>query len=180
MAKQGLQEQIVKKLETLEGIAADYSDVAGSFADAIKNDVCGISAKKLKEHFIQMAQADRLLTIGFVGRVKAGKSSLQNALFFGGKDVLPKAATPMTASLTIMQRGDAFKATVDCYTAEDADLIKRKHDRYEVDRQDVEAEVRSDLKKKADRMKKPLNEDAVKRQTEARMKKDPNAAMYDH
>lgn len=174
------QELIVKKLEMLEGIAAKYDDVIGSIADGIKGDTCDISAKELGEHFQQMAQEGRLLTIGFVGRVKAGKSSLQNALFFGGKDVLPKAATPMTASLTIMQRGEAFKAAVDCYTAEDAAVIKRKHDRYELDRQDVEAEVRAAQEKAAKRAGKPVNEDAIRRQTDAKMKDNPNVAMYDH
>ncbi|WP_249963303.1 dynamin family protein [Histophilus somni] len=52
----------------------------------------------------------KLLRIGIVGRVKAGKSSLLNALVFDGEDVLPKAATPMTAALTIMKYNQAGNA----------------------------------------------------------------------
>ena len=53
-----------------------------------------------------MAREGRNLRVGIIGRVKAGKSSLLNALMFAGNDVLPKAATPMTASLTILRYTD--------------------------------------------------------------------------
>ncbi len=44
-----------------------------------------------------------ILKIGVVGQVKAGKSSFLNSLFFEGETVLPKASTPMTAGLTILE-----------------------------------------------------------------------------
>jgi len=47
-----------------------------------------------------MKKEGRNLKIGIVGEVKAGKSSFLNALVFKGDEVLPKAATPMTAALT--------------------------------------------------------------------------------
>lgn len=43
---------------------------------------------------------NRLLRVGVIGSVKAGKSTFLNALLFDGEPILPKAATPMTASLT--------------------------------------------------------------------------------
>ena len=45
-----------------------------------------------------------LLTIGIVGQMKVGKSSFLNAFLFKGEPVLPKAATPMTAGLTIIEK----------------------------------------------------------------------------
>ena len=48
----------------------------------------------------QSQQKSRLLQIGIIGAVKAGKSSFLNALLFDGEEILPKAATPMTAALT--------------------------------------------------------------------------------
>lgn len=52
-----------------------------------------------------LEREDRDLTIAIVGRVKSGKSSLLNALFFDGRSVLPQAATPMTAALTFLKLG---------------------------------------------------------------------------
>ena len=49
------------------------------------------------------------LKLGIVGRVKAGKSSFLNSLLFNGRDVLPKAATPMTAALTKISYSESEK-----------------------------------------------------------------------
>jgi hypothetical protein len=57
----------------------------------------------------------RLLRIGIVGEVKSGKSSFMNALIFDGKEVLPKAATPMTAALTVVSFDEKQKAKVYFY-----------------------------------------------------------------
>ena len=62
---------------------------------------------------------DRLLRLGVVGQVKAGKSSLLNLLLFDGKEVLPKAATPMTASLTHITKSDHDEVEVEYYTKKD-------------------------------------------------------------
>lgn len=59
------------------------------------------------------AEQGRVLRIGIIGRVKAGKSSMLNALLFNGNDILPKAATPMTAALTIMEYSENVSAEVD-------------------------------------------------------------------
>lgn len=74
---------------------------------------------------------DRLMNIGIVGRVKAGKSSLLNALFFDGKNILPSAATPMTAALTTLTYGESFQASVDFYNASDIANIATKHREYQ-------------------------------------------------
>jgi len=71
-----------------------------------------------------MAKEDRLLQIGVVGRVKAGKSSLLNALVFDGHNILPKAATPMTAALTTITYGEQFSAEVEFYSETDIDNIR--------------------------------------------------------
>ncbi len=63
--------------------------------------------------------------------MKAGKSSLLNALIFEGKDVLPKAATPMTASLTILKYAQSLSAEAQFYNERDIEELKRDHERYE-------------------------------------------------
>ncbi|GHQ01242.1 hypothetical protein JP0054_13950 [Helicobacter pylori] len=74
---------------------------------------------------------ERGLKFGIIGRVKAGKSSLLNALIFEGKDVLPKAATPMTASLTILKYAQNLSTQVEFYSQKDILELKNEHERYE-------------------------------------------------
>lgn len=94
-----------------------------------------------KEHAIDKSEAwqrvldsyadqSRMLKIGIIGRVKAGKSSLLNALLFNGENILPKAATPMTAALTIMQYGDSVRAEVDFFSQQDIEEIQKQHTAY--------------------------------------------------
>ena len=81
---------------------------------------------------IQRAQQDaRKLSIGIVGAMKAGKSSFLNACIFGGKDVLPKAATPMTAALTRIRYSETPQATVHFYERKDWDKIEDNAQKYE-------------------------------------------------
>lgn len=81
---------------------------------------------------IQRAQQDaRKLSIGIVGAMKAGKSSFLNACIFGGKDVLPKAATPMTASLTRIRYSETPQATVHFYERKDWEKIEDNAQKYE-------------------------------------------------
>lgn len=69
-----------------------------------------------------------LLTIGIVGQMKVGKSSFLNALLFEGEAILPKAATPMTAGLTVIEKspeeGKSF-LEVEYYTKNEWDSIGR-------------------------------------------------------
>ncbi len=61
-------------------------------------------------------QEDRNLKIAVVGQMKAGKSSFLNALLFP-IDVLPKAATPMTAALTKLGYAKQPYAEIEFYSA---------------------------------------------------------------
>ena len=81
---------------------------------------------------IQRAQQDaRKLSIGIVGAMKAGKSSFLNACIFGGRDVLPKAATPMTAALTRIRYSETPQATVHVYERKDWEKIEDNAQKYE-------------------------------------------------
>jgi len=79
----------------------------------------------LKEALLRLDDENRLLDIGIVGRVKAGKSTLLNALVFNGESVLPQAATPMTAALTTLTYGERFKATARFYSQADLANIEQ-------------------------------------------------------
>lgn len=59
-----------------------------------------------------------VLTIGVVGQMKCGKSTFLNAFVFG-KDILPAATTPMTASLTVITYGTSEKLVAEFYSADE-------------------------------------------------------------
>ncbi|KHL88512.1 GTPase [Helicobacter pylori] len=92
------------------------------------NDV--IKTEELEKTLKEMQDTNRDLKVGIIGRVKAGKSSLLNALIFEGVEVLPKAATPMTASLTILKYAKTLSAEVEFYSPKDILELKNEHERY--------------------------------------------------
>ena len=67
---------------------------------------------------------NRKLNIGVVGQVKAGKSSFLNTLLFGGKDILPKASTPKTATLTKMEYSEENIINIEYYSPEEWEVLE--------------------------------------------------------
>ncbi|GAA7186136.1 hypothetical protein HpBGD65_10690 [Helicobacter pylori] len=107
-----------------------------------------IKTEELEKTLKEMQDTDRDLKVGIIGRVKAGKSSLLNALIFEGVEVLPKAATPMTASLTILKYADTLSAEVEFYSQKDILELKNEHARYEREFQRIiEEEVKEQKEK---------------------------------
>ncbi len=102
-------------LKGLKGFEGFYSkEYYHNFEDRILD---------LKRRIQDSTQEGRLLRIGIVGEVKAGKSSFLNALIFDGKDVLPKASTPMTAALTKITYSEKPSATIVFYSEKDWDRV---------------------------------------------------------
>lgn len=89
------------------------------------------SVDEFKSDQAELERKERLLKIGILGRVKAGKSSFLNALIFGGENVLPKAATPMTAALTILEYAKSPNFSVEFYTQKDLNEIATKAREYQ-------------------------------------------------
>ncbi len=109
-----------------------------------------IKAEELEKTLKEMQDTDRNLKVGIIGRVKAGKSSLLNALIFEGVEVLPKAATPMTASLTILKYADTLSAQVEFYSPKDIAELENEHARYEKEFQRmVDEEVKKQKEKQS-------------------------------
>ncbi len=164
------------------------------FAALLKNHGCELNLKhrddiefKTRQDWEKEIQREndknRLLRIGFIGRVKAGKSSLLNALLFNGKDVLPKAATPMTAALTSIKYGNKLQAKVIFYTPEDIQQIEKSAQEYEQDRIKVEQSKRIELQEKQKNSRKQLSaeefEARIERAVKSAMQENKNAACYD-
>ncbi|GAA7248333.1 hypothetical protein HpBGD82_09870 [Helicobacter pylori] len=94
------------------------------------SDNAVIKTEELEKTLKEMQAEDRDLKVGIIGRVKAGKSSLLNALIFEGVEVLPKAATPMTASLTILKYAKTLSAQMEFYSPKDIAELENEHERY--------------------------------------------------
>ncbi|MCW4153678.1 dynamin family protein [Halomonas sp. 18H] len=123
-------EELISRAANLDNIVARNSSVLGDEAEHLRREHGLDNANKLKEAFEAIEDEERLLQVGIVGRVKAGKSSLLNALFFDGLSVLPKAATPMTAALTTMTYGKKLAAEVEFYNSEDIASIRSLAEEY--------------------------------------------------
>jgi len=61
-----------------------------------------------------------------MGQVKAGKSSFLNSLLFGGRSLLPEAATPKTANLTRIRYAAKPSFTARFYQPQDWALIEQQ------------------------------------------------------
>ncbi len=111
-------------LEKINDINLELKEVLSEkFEDELK-DFYQFKTKlesKIKENKTE----NENIKIGIVGQVKAGKSSFVNALFFDGEDILPKAATPMTAALTNIKYGEKIKVEVNFFSESDWDIVEK-------------------------------------------------------
>jgi predicted GTPase len=159
---------IVEALAAIEKILNKYDGVITDDIKNIRKDCAVLSPQDLQRKILEYAQGGKLLTIGIIGRVNSGKSSLLNAVFFNGENVLPKAATPMTAALTILSYGERFCAKVEYFSAADLANIKKEHDRYENLRLQVYDETKKELEAKKNIASDEL-EERIKRGVKKKM-----------
>jgi hypothetical protein len=175
-----MQKEVIDRLTDLENTIARYDDVISDEASDLYKECGIISADNMRIQLSSLEKENRLLNIGIIGRVKAGKSSLLNSVFFEGKSILPKAATPMTASLTVMTHGDAFSATVEYFSSEDIKNIEREHNAYQAEWDKNYDAKKKEAEKKAKERDGKADLDKVKRSTDAAMKNTLKYAFYDH
>lgn len=124
------QVHLKESLDALTEVIDKYSGDDGVLrADSSVRELKKI-ARSVSEHGEEMLQKTRLLRLGIVGQVKAGKSSLLNLLLFDGQNVLPEAATPMTASLTHIVNSDRDEIEIEYYTPEDWEEIDKHAHEY--------------------------------------------------
>ncbi|GAA7487090.1 hypothetical protein ckin122_13990 [Helicobacter pylori] len=139
-------QELTKKSALIEKAITEYglTERAGPF---IRENAV-ITTEVLKQTLQEMRPKDRNLKVGIIGRVKAGKSSLLNALIFEGKEVLPKAATPMTASLTVLKYAEKLSAEVELYNEKDIAELENDYKRYEKEFQRIVEEEFNKQKEK--------------------------------
>ena len=130
-----------KQLETLiNSSVAKLEDLRGIQYDGLSEHTTNLESlfKEFKEAGNELLSSNDILQIGIVGQVKAGKSSFLNSLFFDGEDVLPKASTPMTAGLTIIEYATENAFEVEYFNEADWDIFVKQDMEYTT----KEAEVR--------------------------------------
>lgn len=90
------------------------------------DDIAGLQ-KLIKNFQIKTEdfyRENRKLNIGVVGQVKAGKSSFLNTLLFGGNEILPKASTPKTATLTKMEYSEENIIQIEYYSSDEWEVLE--------------------------------------------------------
>ncbi|MCQ2633399.1 dynamin family protein [Helicobacter pylori] len=121
-------QELIKKSALIEKVLQEQG--LQERAKPFMSDNAVITTEELEKTLKELQDTNRDLKVGIIGRVKAGKSSLLNALIFEGVEVLPKAATPMTASLTVLKYAKTLSAEVEFYSPKDIAELENEHERY--------------------------------------------------
>lgn len=125
-------DRLVEDLAAVEHVLDKYRDELDDRPEA--KEIRQL-AQAVPRESSALLKEGRLLRLGIVGQIKAGKSTLLNLLLFDGREVLPKAATPMTAALTHIVRSDDLDAgqaeiEVDYYSPDEWQEIEQHADEY--------------------------------------------------
>lgn len=145
--------KIVEASELLRGKLPDDDNIKSKKA-------CEVAKAKYDDE-------NRLLKIGILGRVKAGKSSFLNALLFGGEDILPTAATPKTAALTILEYAPTPSLSVEFYNEADLREVKKKADEYAKILKEKEDEIFARLEVECFRMQEKVDEKKLREKAQS-------------
>lgn len=113
-------------------------------------DSFNLELKQVEDGWQDVVDTNRTLKIGIVGGVKAGKSSFLNALLFRGRDILPKAATPMTAALTKISYSETPYAKIVFYEDKDWNAILQNAATFD---ERLETAIASEKKRRAEKQK---------------------------
>ena len=115
------QEKFQQHIHKLEQVVDQLSFLSMEDTSAIRQ------LKDSFQHKIHdFYREDRKLNIGIIGQVKAGKSSFLNTMIFNGQDVLPRASTPKTATLTKIEYADENSIEIVYYTPEEWQQIEER------------------------------------------------------
>ena len=172
---------MIAKLEAIDSIVAKYFDRLEKSARDSKRELDLGTGAELQAEIEAISNTERLMKIGIVGRVKAGKSSLLNAIVFNGRNILPKAATPMTAALTELKWGQGYGAEIEFFTPQDVENIKKEAQQYD---RELESATKAEIAAAKEKLKSKMLpqaeiESKARQKVEREMAKSPLAASKD-
>lgn len=134
-------QQLIQKVATIKQALSPYmDDKDAENIDRLSRDILTKLDKFRRE--------DRKLTLAVVGRVKAGKSSFLNELIFQGKDILPHAFRPKTATLTKIEYDAHPHMTITYYRPVEWEQLEKLAKQESSTREDVKTakELVNDVK----------------------------------
>lgn len=170
-------QNIINAFKQIEDLTDREPEIMGELTHAYCMENGISKASTIEEAYQRLNSGEnKMLNIGIVGRVKAGKSSLLNAVFFKGEDILPKAATPMTASLTLMTYGNN-EASVELFSKSDIADIKKEHDAYLAIKENKLQETLAKVQK--NRVLTPQLEEQARKAVEKSMLSQPARPYYE-
>ena len=115
-----------EKEQTFQVMLDRYDSIAEAikpYADAPAMQDLTALKESFQRRIDDFFRDDRKLNLAVVGRVKAGKSTFLNMLLFDGKDVLPRAFTPKTATLTKIEYAPRNAIEIEYYSAEEWEIL---------------------------------------------------------
>jgi len=133
-------EKIISKIGALD----KYKDYLSNSSDIAEFNE---SLKNLKSSLDEKRQEGRIFQLGIVGQMKTGKSSFLNEYLFG-EEILPTAATPMTAALTLIKYADKDEAVIEFYNKDDWNAIEENDKKYKKEYERAKKEARDEAEKK--------------------------------
>jgi len=131
------------KTHAIEKVFDEYSSKIDKIINSLrKHEDFSLSFVKIKDNFASKTndfyREDRKLRIAVIGQVKAGKSTFLNTMLFDGQDVLPRAATPKTANLSVIKYGDTNFLEIDFYSKSEWDeLVKLARSAAEIETDEI-------------------------------------------
>lgn len=133
-------EEIISKIGVLDKYKeylSNNSDIS-TFNESLTDFKSALEKLEIKE---------RIFQIGIVGQMKTGKSSFLNEYLFG-EEILPTAATPMTAALTLIKYSDENKAEIKFYDRDDWNAIEENDKKYKEEYERAKKEAREEAERK--------------------------------
>ena len=134
-------QQLTQKVATIKQALSPYMD------DRDAENIDRLS-RDIQTKLDKFRREDRKLTLAVVGRVKAGKSSFLNELIFQGKDILPHAFRPKTATLTKIEYDAHPHMTITYYRPVEWEQLEKLAKQESSTREDVKTakELVNDVK----------------------------------
>lgn len=134
-------QQLTQKVATIKQALSPYMD------DRDAENIDRLS-RDIQTKLDKFRREDRKLTLAVVGCVKAGKSSFLNELIFQGKDILPHAFRPKTATLTKIEYDAHPHMTITYYRPVEWEQLEKLAKQESSTREDVKTakELVNDVK----------------------------------
>lgn len=115
-------------------ISSYYNDLAEISSEfPVNTDIANQADKDFKIKYQRANDKGRLLRLAVIGQVNAGKSTFLNTILFDGQEVLPPAATPKTANLTIIGYDDKCRIEVEFYEEREWKDLKTNAQKHEAE-----------------------------------------------